>query len=166
MTNPVMPVPSYTPPPPRDSERLAGRSALREVTPMAANAFHRPIRVLVTRPREEADSLAAALAARSVEAVVEPLLEICYRVGAVVDLDGVQAVLCTSGNGPQKTAAWTLGDPHIVRLAISAKEGSTIRLVSGKGEVSYAKVDTGNLALELTQLPQYVSMDGVIKDTK
>lgn len=59
---------------------------------------------LVTRPREEAEALAAALARRGVAALIEPLLEIRYRTAAPLDLAGVQAVLCTSANGVRALA--------------------------------------------------------------
>ena len=58
------------------------------------------MRALVTRPRAEAASLAEALAARGIAALLEPLLDIRYRdLGDPLDLAGVQAVLCTSANG-------------------------------------------------------------------
>jgi len=57
------------------------------------------MQALVTRPREEAETLAAALAARSVDALIEPLIEIHFRASEPLDLAGVQAVLCTSANG-------------------------------------------------------------------
>jgi uroporphyrinogen-III synthase len=56
-------------------------------------------RALVTRPREESERLAAALATRGVEAVIEPLIEVHYLLSGELDLGGVQAVLCTSANG-------------------------------------------------------------------
>lgn len=59
---------------------------------------------LVTRPRSEAESLAAALAARGIAAIVEPLLDIEYRDGPAPDLAGVQAILCTSANGVRALA--------------------------------------------------------------
>src|SRR5216683_776122 len=43
---------------------------------------------LVTRPREEAESLAAALAARGVVAVLEPMMEVHYRANPAPDLAG------------------------------------------------------------------------------
>jgi uroporphyrinogen-III synthase len=61
------------------------------------------LRALVTRPREEADALVEALAARGVGAIVEPLLQISFR-DTAPDLDGVQAVLCTSANGVRALA--------------------------------------------------------------
>ena len=58
------------------------------------------MRALVTRPRAEAASLAEALAARGIAALLEPLLDIHYRdLGGPFDLSGVQALLCTSANG-------------------------------------------------------------------
>jgi hypothetical protein len=91
-----------------------------------------------------------------------------YRVIRRLPLDSEQdyAVLCTSGNDAQKIAVWTVGEPHAVQLTVSAKEGSVIRRVSGKGETSSGKVESGKLALELTQLPQYVTVDAGIKDLK
>jgi uroporphyrinogen-III synthase len=62
------------------------------------------LRALVTRPRAEAAALAELLAARGIEAIVEPLLDIHYRDGPAPDLTGVQAVLCTSANGVRALA--------------------------------------------------------------
>jgi uroporphyrinogen-III synthase len=62
------------------------------------------MRALVTRPRAEAAELAEALAARSIAAIIEPLLEIHYRDGPTPDLAGVQAILCTSANGVRALA--------------------------------------------------------------
>src|SRR5438477_4058082 len=64
-------------------------------------------RALVTRPRAEAVALAEALAARGIEAVIEPLLDIHYRDAPAPDLAGVQAVLCTSANGVRALARLT-----------------------------------------------------------
>ena len=62
------------------------------------------MRALVTRPREEAETLAAALAARAVGALIEPLMQVHYRNGPALDFAGVQAVLCTSANGVRALA--------------------------------------------------------------
>src|SRR3954447_6437850 len=61
-------------------------------------------RTLVTRPRAETMALAEALAARGIEAVIEPLLDIHYRDEPAPALAGVQAVLCTSVNGVRALA--------------------------------------------------------------
>src|SRR5271170_3214259 len=66
---------------------------------MVSNPRPRGLQALVTRPREEAETLAAAVAARGVEALIEPLMKVHFRTAAAPDLAGVQAVLCTSANG-------------------------------------------------------------------
>ena len=62
------------------------------------------MRALVSRPREESESLSAALATRGIDAVIEPLMEVHYRTPAILDLGGVKAVLCTSANGVRALA--------------------------------------------------------------
>jgi uroporphyrinogen-III synthase len=71
------------------------------------NPTRRGLCALVTRPRAEAAGLAEALAARGIEAVVEPLLDIRYRDMPAPDLAGVQAILCTSANGVRALARLT-----------------------------------------------------------
>jgi uroporphyrinogen-III synthase len=61
-------------------------------------------RALVTRPQEEAVSLAAALARRGIDAVIEPMIEVHFRTTAAPDLTDVQAILCTSANGVRALA--------------------------------------------------------------
>jgi len=56
------------------------------------------MRVLVTRPIEDAERTAAALRARGHEAIVSPLMEIRFVDGAEVLLEDVQAILVTSAN--------------------------------------------------------------------
>ena len=73
--------------------------------------------VLLTRPREEAEGLAAALAARGIAALIEPLLQIHFRVPESFELEGIQAVLCTSGNGVSALARAT-GDREVPILAV------------------------------------------------
>ena len=62
------------------------------------------MRVLITRPREDAEALAATLAARGVETLVEPLFEIVPLAAGDLDLAGIQAVLLTSANGARALA--------------------------------------------------------------
>src|SRR5689334_15169636 len=62
------------------------------------------LRALVTRPREDAIELAAALAARGIEPVIEPLIDVHFRTEPALDLAGAQAVLCTSANGVRALA--------------------------------------------------------------
>jgi uroporphyrinogen-III synthase len=57
------------------------------------------MRLLVTRPRDDAESFAQILRARGHQAVVAPLMEVHFTSGPPLPLDGVQAVLATSANG-------------------------------------------------------------------
>jgi uroporphyrinogen-III synthase len=101
----------------------------------------RILRALVTRPREESEALAAALASRGVEAVVEPLMQVRYLVPTTLDLTGVQAILCTSANGVRALARasaerrvplLTVGDATAAR---ARSEGFTA-VESAGGDVS------------------------------
>jgi len=77
----------------------------------------RALRALVTRPREEAGSLAAALAERGVDTVIEPMMEIHHRATLMPDLADVQAILCTSANGARALARIT-GERDLPLLAV------------------------------------------------
>jgi uroporphyrinogen-III synthase len=57
------------------------------------------MRLLVTRPREDAESFARTLAARGIETLIEPMIEIVDRLGPPLARDKAQAVLFTSVNG-------------------------------------------------------------------
>jgi len=74
---------------------------------MTTDPSRHGLRALVTRPRAEAESLAEALAARGIDSIIEPVLEIHYRSEPAPDLAGVQAILCTSANGVRALARLT-----------------------------------------------------------
>lgn len=57
------------------------------------------MRVLVTRPIEDAGETESLLKARGHEAVVAPLLNVVFHDGPQLDLGGLQAILATSANG-------------------------------------------------------------------
>ena len=57
------------------------------------------MRVLVTRPFDDANETAALLKARGHEPVVAPLLEVHYHDGQPLHVDGIQGLLATSANG-------------------------------------------------------------------
>jgi uroporphyrinogen-III synthase len=57
------------------------------------------MRVLVTRPAEDASRTAETLAKLGHAALIAPLLEIHFLDGPGISLAGVQAILATSGNG-------------------------------------------------------------------
>lgn len=88
-----------------------------------------PPRILVTRPRDDAEALAAELDQRGFPVMIQPMLEIRMLEGPPLDLDGVQALLFTSANGVRATAArtkaricqhWPLATPRLARRATKA----------------------------------------------
>ena len=70
------------------------------------------MRLLLTRPLDDAEPMRQALAAMGHEVVVEPLLTVTLFALAAEALVGVQATLCTSRNGVRALAA----SPHAARL--------------------------------------------------
>jgi uroporphyrinogen-III synthase len=113
---------------------------------MASIAPRRGLRALVTRPREAAAALAAALAARGLEAVIEPMLEVHFRAGASPDLTGVQAVLCTSANGVHALAR-TSAERRLPLLAVGDATAARAR---AEGFTSVASA--GGDAVDLVRL--------------
>src|SRR6516165_12285982 len=101
---------------------MAGSGA-RDPTKLAS---HQGLQALVTRPREEAQRLAAALAERGVGAVVEPMMEVRNRVAAPLDLASVQAILCTSANGVRALARAT-GERGLPLLVVGEATASRAR---------------------------------------
>lgn len=107
------------------------------------------MRVLVTRPAAEAASLAATLAALGHQPLIEPLLEIKYRLDELPPLDGVAALLATSANGVAAFAAasprrdlpcYAVGD----RTAAAARGVGFERVASAGGDsVALARLVMG-----------------------
>jgi len=95
----------------------------RDLTKVASR---QGLQALVTRPREEAQSLTAALAERGVSAVVEPMMEVHHRIAASLDLASVQAILCTSANGVRALALAT-GERGLPLLAVGEATASRAR---------------------------------------
>jgi len=98
------------------------------------------MRVLITRPREDAETLAASLRAEGVESVIAPLLAIRPIVDVPLDLAGVQALLFTSANGVRAFArrtgardlpAFAVGDA----TARAARAAGFARVESAAGAV-------------------------------
>jgi uroporphyrinogen-III synthase len=84
------------------------------------------MRLLVTRPREDARSFAAALADRGIETVIEPMLEIVDLPGPPLARDDAQAVLFTSVNGVRALQRRNRGDlsPFIGLPALAVGDAS------------------------------------------
>src|SRR5436190_23939583 len=102
------------------------------------------LRALVTRPREDAAELAAALTARGIETVIEPLIEIYFRTEPAPDLAGAQAVLCTSANGVRALARLS-GERALPLLAVGDATAARAR-AEGFADVASAGGDVGDLA--------------------
>ena len=101
-------------------------------------------RVLVTRPRNEARGLAALLAARGMEPVIAPMIEIVDRAAAAPELAGVQAILCTSGNGARALARAS-GERTLPVFAVGDASARAARAV-GFAAVESAGGDVEDLA--------------------
>lgn len=98
------------------------------------------MRILITRPIEDAKPLADALAERGLEVLIEPLLEIRHLDDAAMDLDEVRALLFTSANGVRAFAAlsprrdlraFTVGDGS----AEAARQAGFADVESAKGDI-------------------------------
>ncbi len=105
-----------------------------------ADKAKRAVRVLITRPREDALPLARELAEIGVDSLIEPLLAIDY-LGSPPPLAGVQALLMTSANGVRAFAR--LGNERALPLfavgdatARTAAEGDFENVFSADGDVA------------------------------
>jgi len=102
------------------------------------------MRILVTRPRGDAEETAAKLIALGHEPLLAPLLEIKFRGGEEVALDGVQAVLITSANGIRALAQRTARRDVRV-LAVGQQSAQEARAL-GFADVEDARGDAQALA--------------------
>ena len=57
------------------------------------------MRLLITRPREDGEPLAALLNERGFETILDPMMTIVDIDAPEMDLSGIQALLMTSANG-------------------------------------------------------------------
>lgn len=99
------------------------------------------MRVLITRPREDAAALARMLEERGHEPLIEPLLTI-ERVPARLDLAGVQAIVLTSANAASALDAVPAGVPI---LAVGERSAAAARN-AGHEHVQVANGDAQSLA--------------------
>lgn len=61
-------------------------------------------RILITRPRNDAEPLARELRARGIDTLIQPMMTVETVPGPSIDVGGVQAVLATSANGVRALA--------------------------------------------------------------
>jgi uroporphyrinogen-III synthase len=99
------------------------------------------MRLLVTRPRDDSEALAAILRARGHTAIVAPVMEVRPLAGPPLPLIGVQGVLATSANGARAIAART--ERRDVTLfavgpqtAEAARKAGFARVVSADGDAA------------------------------
>jgi uroporphyrinogen-III synthase len=102
------------------------------------------LKILVTRPPEDAEPLVRELQARGHTAVLSPLLHIRVDTSARVDLNGVQAVLFTSANGV-RAFAQVCARRDVAVLAVGPSTAEAAR-AAGFAEVETAGGDSGALA--------------------
>lgn len=102
------------------------------------------MRVLITRPFDDAEALAGSLSRRGVQSVIEPLLTIEHIKGPKLDLDGVQALVMTSANGVRAFMA-RCSNRSLPVLAVGDVTAAAARL-AGFENVQSASGDVGSLA--------------------
>ncbi len=102
------------------------------------------MRLLITRPLEDAEPLAALLAERGIETALEPLMSIIDSDAPDPDLSGVQAVLITSANGI-RAFAWRVAGRDIAVCAVGDASARAARDL-GFGDVTSASGDVEALA--------------------
>ncbi len=84
------------------------------------------MRVLVTRPRSDAEETAARLSRLGHESLIAPLLEIRYRDGDAISLEGIQSVLVTSANGVRALVRRT-AERHVPIFAVGRQSAEEAR---------------------------------------
>jgi uroporphyrinogen-III synthase len=104
------------------------------------------VRILVTRPKEDAEETAATLRARGHSVLIAPLIEIRFLEGPDISLDGIQAVLATSSNGVQALALRTMRR-DVPLFAVGAQTARIAR-DAGFASVRSANGDARALAAE------------------
>lgn len=105
------------------------------------------MRALVTRPREDSEGVAAELAARGLDVMIEPLLDIAPLDGTV-DVAGLQGILATSANGIRALAR-VLPDRALPVWAVGDASARVARGL-GYGRVESAGGDVDTLATLVT----------------
>ena len=97
-------------------------------------------RILITRPREDAEPLAEVLAEHGIQSLIEPLMRAEVLPGEPLELEGVQALIASSANGIRAFAArdarrclpvCAVGDA----TAAAAREAGFTEVASASGDV-------------------------------
>src|SRR6202795_5254796 len=101
------------------------------------------MRVLVTRPEEDARRTAEKMAKFGHDALIAPLIEIRLLDGPEIPLDGVQAILATSGNGIRALAR--RNSRRDVRVFVVGTQTAIVARAEGYFEVADAAGDAKSL---------------------
>jgi len=64
-----------------------------------------------------------------------------------------------------KLAAWTMGEPHRVTLKLGSKRSSVLPATMDGGRPTEVRAQKGSLALDLTAMPQYVTLGKTVLKT-
>lgn len=113
------------------------------------------MRVLITRPRRDAETFAADVRALGHTTFIEPLIDIVFADGPPLDLQGIQALLLTSANGARAVARRT--KERAIRVvavgpataAEAAAQGfTTVSESTGEGVDALAQTIRQNLSPE------------------
>ena len=99
------------------------------------------MRLLVTRPRHDAENLAVILRRLGHEPLIAPLLELRFITGQPINLDGVQAILATSANGVRGFALNSERRDFTIyvvgpQTAEAAREAGFSRVISADGDAA------------------------------
>ena len=116
-----------------------------------------PVRLLITRPSEDAEPLARALNERGIETVLEPLISITDLEGPDLDLDRVQALLITSANGIRAFARRQ--QDQAPGLTVYAVGGASARAAKGLG-FENVKSATGDIQALAALVREDLDPDG------
>ena len=101
-------------------------------------------RIVITRPRDEAEGLAEELIARGYDTLVEPMLEIAPLPAVIPDLGAYRALLFTSANGVRSFAERS-DDRSLPAYAVGMRTADKLRK-AGFTDVRGASGDAGLLA--------------------
>ncbi len=103
------------------------------------------MRLMITRPRQDAEEVAARLSELDIQSMIEPMLEIRFEPAEPPDLDAVQAVLLTSRNGARALAGAT---ERRDKPVFAVGDSTARELVdAGFAQTKSAKGDVGDLAI-------------------
>ena len=67
-------------------------------------------------------------------------------------------LILTNAVGDTKLAAWTLGEPHPVSLALQSTTATSLSVVTSEGLESRLEIQTGATELPLASAPKYVTL--------